>query len=115
MSQTDTSSRWSYWTGAALGPAAWAIDTQLEYSLVTERCAQHIPFFVALSAVLMVVAFAGAVISWRAAGVDAESAWADASGGGPRTFIAWIGAGSGVIFGLTIANHVAALLTINTC
>ena len=40
--------------------------------LVPERCAQHIPFFVALSAVLMVVAFAGAVISWRAAGVDAE-------------------------------------------
>ena len=115
MTQAQASSRRSYWLGLALGPLAWAIDTQLQYSLVGLGCSHDILLFVAVTAVLMVTAFAGALISWRVARIDAASEWRDESGGGPRTFIAWIGVGSGIIFGLTIANQLAAFLVVNTC
>jgi hypothetical protein len=115
MTQTQAALRRNYWAGLALGPLAWAIDTQLQYSLVWAGCAHDLLFFVAVTAVLLLAAFAGAWISWRAARIDAASEWKDESGGGPRTFIAWIGAGSGVIFGLTIANQLAAFLMVNTC
>lgn len=32
---------WTFsWSGLAVGPAAWAIDTQLNYALVDWACAQ---------------------------------------------------------------------------
>jgi hypothetical protein len=115
MSQTQATSQVNYWVGLALGPMAWAVATQLQYSLVWGACTHDILLFVAVAAVLMLAAFAGALISWRAARVDVASEWRDESGGGPRTFIAWIGVGSGIIFGLTIANQLAAFLVVNTC
>jgi hypothetical protein len=115
MTQTHATSQRIYWTGLALGPAAWAIDTQLQYSLVSDACARGILRLATAAAVLMLAAFAGALISWRAARLDAASEWRDESGGGPRTFMAWIGAGSGIIFGLTIADQLAAALMVNTC
>ena len=116
MTQTQASSRRSYWVGLALGPSAWAIDTQLQYSLVARgRCTHDILLLVVVTAVLMLAAFSGALMSWRAARVDAASEWRDESGGGPRTFVAWIGVGSGIMFGLTIANQLGAFLMVNSC
>jgi hypothetical protein len=115
MTQSRATLEKGYWVGLALGPVAWAIDTQVQYSLLRGGCTRDILFFVTMATVLILVAFAGALISWRAARVDAASEWRDESGGGPRTFIAWIGVGSGVIFGLTIANQLAAFLMVNTC
>ena len=115
VTQTQPSLQRSYWVGLALGPLAWALDTQLQYSLVSGACTQGLLLFVAMAAVLMLAAFAGALISWRAARIDVASEWRDESGGGPRPFMAWIGAGSGIVFGLTIADQLAAFLVVNTC
>ena len=115
MTQTHATSQRTYWSGLAVGPAVWAINTQLQYSLVAGGCTHHILLFVVVAAVLMLAAFAGALISWRAASVGAASEWRDESGGGARNFMAWIGAGSGIIFGLTIADQLAAFLMVNTC
>lgn len=114
MTQTQTSLR-SYWVGLAIGPTAWAIDTQLQYSLVSGGCTHHIALLVTVTAVLMLAAFAGGWMSWRAARNDAVSEWSNESGGGPRTFLAWLGLGSGILFGLTIANQLAAFLVVNSC
>jgi hypothetical protein len=114
MTQTQVTLR-SYWAGLAIGPTAWAIDTQLQYSLVSGGCTHHIVLLVTVTAVLMLAAFAGAWMSWRAARNDAPSEWSNESGGGPRTFLAWLGLGSGVLFGLTIANQLAAFLVVNSC
>jgi hypothetical protein len=114
MTQTQANLR-SYWVGLAIGPTAWGIDTQLQYSLVSGGCRQHIVLLVTVTAVLMLAAFAGGWISWRAARNDAASEWSNESGGGPRTFLAWLGLGSGILFGLTIANQLAAFLVVNSC
>jgi hypothetical protein len=68
-----------------------------------------------LSAILALVALAGAAISARAVRRGAWAEWAEAQGGGPRTFMAWIGVGSGVLFALVIVNQLAASLMISPC
>ncbi|MCP3395434.1 hypothetical protein NLM27_42750 [Bradyrhizobium sp. CCGB12] len=68
-----------------------------------------------MSAVLIVVALVGTAISAHAVRRGAGAEWADAQGGGPRTFMAWLGVGSGVLFALAIANQLAASLMISPC
>jgi hypothetical protein len=102
------------WSGLWLGPAAWAINQQTNYALVPAICDRDIVFSV-ISAVLVMVALAGALMSLRVARTPLESEWLDASGGLPRRFIAWVGAGSGILFTLAIANQLAATLIVNGC
>ncbi|WP_247329413.1 hypothetical protein [Bradyrhizobium sp. 21] len=68
-----------------------------------------------LSAALTIVALLGSAISARAVRRGAGAEWTDAQGGGPRTFMAWVGVGNGVLFALAIANQLAASLMISPC
>ena len=104
-----------YWAGVALGPLAWGINLQGIYALAHFSCETTKLTGAIMSAVLAVVALAGTAISARAVRRGASAEWTDARGGGPRTFMAWLGVGSGVLFALVIANQFAASLMISPC
>jgi hypothetical protein len=104
-----------YWAGVALGPAAWAINLQTIYAMVPHACAKPGWTTVILSIVMAIIAASGTLISGRAISRPAPAEWAEAQGGRAQNFMAWLGAGSGVIFALVILNQLAAALMINPC
>ncbi|KRQ06391.1 hypothetical protein ACNJX9_07305 [Bradyrhizobium sp. DASA03076] len=115
MTVNDAHPRLLYWAGVALGPLAWGINLQGVYALAHFSCETTRLTGTIMSAVLAVVALAGTVISARAVRRGAGAEWAEAQGGGPRTFMAWLGVGSGILFALVIANQLAASLMISPC
>jgi|SRR5215212_397552 len=115
MNAPNANSKWMYWAGAVLGPVAWGINLQTIYAIAPRICGKSEFGAYTLTLALVVVSLAGTLISARAIWSSAGSEWADAQGGGPRNFIAWIGAGSGILFALVIANQFAATLMINPC
>jgi uncharacterized membrane protein YidH (DUF202 family) len=104
-----------YWAGVALGPLAWGINLQAVYAFAHFSCENTRLSGSILSAVLVIVSLAGSAISARAVRRSAKAEWTDEQGGGPRSFMAWLGVGSGVLFGLVIANQLAASLMLSPC
>lgn len=115
MTTNEGQTKLLYWAGVALGPLAWSINLQGIYALAHFSCETTRSSGTIMSAVLAVVALAGTAISARAVRRGAGAEWTDAQGGGPRTFVAWLGVGSGVLFALVIANQLAASLMISPC
>jgi uncharacterized membrane protein YidH (DUF202 family) len=115
MIASDRHSRFLYWAGVALGPLAWGINLQTVYALAHFSCEKTRLSGGIVSAILVIVALAGTAISARAVRRGAEAEWLDPQGGGPRTFMAWLGVGTGVLFALVIANQLAASLMIGPC
>jgi len=115
MTVNDGDGRLLYWAGVALGPLAWGLNLQGVYAFAHFSCEKTRMSGAVLSAVLIIVALFGTVISARAVRRGAGAEWADAQGGGPRTFMAWLGVGTGVLFALVIANQLAASLMIGPC
>lgn len=108
-------SRLLYWAGVALGPLAWGINLQGVYVFAHFSCETTRISGTIMSVLLAIVALAGTAISARAVRRSAGAEWAEVQGGGPRTFMAWVGVGSGVLFALVIANQLAASLMISPC
>jgi hypothetical protein len=104
-----------YWAGVTLGPSAWAINQQTVYAITPHACTRPSLATIVLSVVMAVVAASGALISLGSVRSDAAAEWTEAQGGGPRTFVAWLSVGSGVIFALVILNQLAAALMIDPC
>jgi hypothetical protein len=115
MTDRDQHTRLLYWAGVALGPLAWGINLQGVYAFAHFSCEITRLSGTILSAVLALVALAGTAISARAVQRSVGAEWSDAQGGGPRTFMAWLGVGTGVLFALVIANQLAASLMISPC
>ncbi|WP_407114459.1 hypothetical protein [Bradyrhizobium sp. LMG 9283] len=115
MTEADERSRLLYWAGVALGPIAWGLNLQGIYVLAHFSCETTRISGAIVSLVLAIVAFVGTAISARAVRRSAGAEWTDAQGGGPRTFMAWIGVGTGALFALVIANQLAASLLISPC
>jgi hypothetical protein len=69
----------------------------------------------AIAAFLVLTAFAGGLLALRVARMPLEFEWLDASGGLPRQFVAWVGAGEGILFALAIGNQFIASLIVNGC
>jgi hypothetical protein len=115
MTRPDAHGRLLYWAGVATGPLAWGINLQGVYAFAHFSCENTRFTGTIMSAILAIVALAGAAISARAVRRSAGAEWSDAQGGGPHTFMAWIGIGSGVLFALVIANQFAASLMISPC
>ncbi|MCP3402085.1 MULTISPECIES: hypothetical protein [unclassified Bradyrhizobium] len=115
MTETEEHTRLLYWAGVALGPLAWGINLQGVYALAHFSCETTRLSGTIMSSVLAVVALAGTAISARAVRRGVAAQWSDTQGGGPRTFMAWLGVGSGVLFALVIANQLAASLMISPC
>jgi hypothetical protein len=104
-----------YWAGVALGPAAWALNLQAIYAIAPHACARPTSATIILSIVTAIVAGLGSLLSLRAVRHDTAAEWAEAQGGRARSFMAWVGVGSGVIFALAILNQLLAALMINPC
>jgi hypothetical protein len=115
MTRRETQGRLLYWAGLAIGPLAWGINLQAIYAVAHFSCEKTGFAGAAISAISAIAALAGAGISARAARRSAGVEWSDTQGGGPLTFMAWIGIGSGVLFALVIANQLAASLMISPC
>jgi hypothetical protein len=115
MTVSDGRPKLLYWAGVALGPLAWGINLQVVYAFAHFSCERTSMSGAILSAILIILALAGTVVSARAVSRRAGAEWVDAQGGAPRTFMAWLGVGTGVLFALVIANQLAASLMIVPC
>ena len=115
MTARGRSNRLMYWAGVALGPAAWGVNVQAVYTMAPHSCSHGRLGSYVLTAVLVLVALAGTAISARAISRGTGAEWSDHEGGIPRNFMAWMGAGSGVLFALVIANQLAASTMISPC
>jgi hypothetical protein len=115
MTASHRHPRLLYWAGVALGPLAWGINLQGVYALAHFSCEKTRTSSAILSGILIIVALAGTAISARAIRGGPGAEWLDAQGGGPRTFMAWLGVGTGALFALVIANQLAASLVIAPC
>ena len=115
MTEAEGKAKLLYWADVALGPIAWGLNLQGIYVLAHFSCETTRVSGTVVSIVLAIVALAGNVISARAVRRNAGAEWLDARGGGPRTFMARLGVGTGVLFALVIANQLAASLLISPC
>lgn len=104
------------WAGLAAGPTAWAVNTQLDYAVVPFTCGMRTLLVLPSTIIFMLIALAGAFLSWRFlhAGEIAMD-WSKPAGGQPRLFLAIVGIASGVLFALVIANQAAATLLLDGC
>ena len=104
------------WAGLAAGPAAWAVSTQGNYSLVGWMCGwPHNPV-PPLALVCVVAALIGAVMSWRAwhtSGIG-DAILLDHDGR-PRAFLALVSAMLAVLFAIVIVMQGAAGFVLTGC
>jgi len=89
------------WAGLAVGTAAWALNTQLNYALLPYACKTGLNIVPVVSAMLALLSFFSAWLSW--------SGWYRYGGPGfplpehdgrPHNLLCGIGVGSGILFGL---------------
>jgi hypothetical protein len=104
------------WAGLAAGPAAWAISTQGNYTLLAWICHWRLNPVPPLALFLAVVALIGAALSWRA--------WRASGAGGvvllendgqPRAFLALMSALLAVLFAAVIVMQGVAGFILTGC
>jgi hypothetical protein len=78
-------------------------------------CEDQLHVISIVTALLTLAAVGSALISLRATRTPVASQWTNSSGGLPAQFVAWVGVGSGLVFGLVIFNQFAASLIVNGC
>jgi hypothetical protein len=102
--------------GIFAGPVAWALSTQVGYSLVPWTCAHQIKVIPVISLVLVMVSLAGGFLSWQAFRTSSITPVEDSTGGGrPHRFVALIGTGMAVLFALVIVMQGSAALVFHGC
>jgi hypothetical protein len=104
------------WAGLAVGPSAWALSTQGNYSLASWVCHWHVNAVPPIALLLIIAALAGSALSWRA--------WRNSNAGGeilieqngrPRAFLALMSALLAVLFAAVIAMQGVAGLILTGC
>jgi hypothetical protein len=114
-------SRWTIlhgrsWAGLAAGPLCWALNTQINYSLVPWACQRGWNFLPAIAALLALMSGVGALSSWAAWRRHEETkAHLPEHDGYPRYLLAGVGVGAGILFGIVIALQGAAALILGPC
>jgi hypothetical protein len=99
--------------GLITGPAAWAVSTQAGYAATAFICASRASWLMFLAAALLAsVSLGGAYMSYATAPQFLGQGAAD---GQPRTFLAAISVGTGILFSLVIALQGVAALTFTGC
>jgi hypothetical protein len=102
------------WAGLAAGPTAWAVSTQLNYSIAHWQCTAKTypsPWF---SALAILIALAGAALSWRAVS-DPGHGVSPPETMRTRRFVAGASVGIGVLFALVMLMQMAAGLVFGGC
>jgi hypothetical protein len=101
------------WSGLALGPLSWMLNTQLNYSLIEWFCAAGWNPVPAIAAVFTVTSLVGSAISWLA--------WSRAGmripeqDGQPHRLVRGISVAAGVLFAIVIALQGVAGLIVGAC
>ena len=104
------------WAGLALGPAAWALSTQANYSLAGWSCTASLGPIPPFAFLLVLIALAGAGISWRAwyvAGATGGILLQD--DGRSRSFLALLSMLIAFLFAAVILMQGAAGLILTGC
>jgi hypothetical protein len=111
----QSTGRWE-WAGLAIGPLAWGLSTQVNYTLAPYTCVQHRLGVAVVALALTLVSFVGSYWSWRSfrAG-DVRADLQDTHGGRPHRMLAVLGLLTGILFGATIAVQGAAALILDGC
>jgi hypothetical protein len=108
---------WTFsWSGLAVGPAAWAIDTQLNYALVDWSCSRGWNLTPAIAAVLAIISLAAAtssLIAWRR--YEGPGIPIPEQHGHPRHLLSGIGVAAGVLFAFVILLQGLAALLLEPC
>jgi hypothetical protein len=104
------------WAGLAVGPAAWAISTQGNYSLASLVCGRSLSPVPPVALILLVLALAGAMLSWRAFHVSgAGRGLLFEESGQPHAFRALLSALIAVLFAAVILMQGVAGLILTGC
>jgi hypothetical protein len=104
------------WAGLAAGPAAWAVDTQLNYALVPWACAHGRNVILAIAGVLAAVSLLGALLSclaWQRH--DGPGMHIPEQDGHPRHLLSAIGTAAGLLFAIVIMLQGLAAVMISPC
>jgi hypothetical protein len=102
--------------GLFVAPAAWLINTQLNYTLAPWVCAHKIQLVPFVSLVMAAISLTGGFLSWRAYATSSAAPFPDSSGAGrPYRFVAAIGIVMALLFALTILVQGAAGLVFHGC
>lgn len=103
------------WGGIFIGAAAWAISLETNYAVAPHACGIGRAVMSAIAGVLVLLAIAGAVLSYRSTRASPAAEWTDSTGGRTRRFVAWVGVGTGIVFAIAITNQFAATLIVQGC
>ena len=105
------------WAGLAVGPAAWAVSTQANYSLVSILCARGhgVKPVAVLALVLVLLSLASGFLSWRAWQRHGSGGQVPEEDGRPRNLLAGIGVLSALLFAVIVATQGAAALVLHGC
>jgi hypothetical protein len=102
------------WGGLLAGPLAWAISTQLNYSLVEWQCQHQVPVIPLATLALALLAIAGGVLSWRAWQQGVASPKPERNADTER-FVAQLGMLTAALFALVTLLQGAASLILDEC
>jgi hypothetical protein len=103
------------WAGLAVGPTAWALNTQIAYAVAPFSCGTRALILTPVALVLLLATAASALLSWHAVQARVTSEWLESRGGASHSFLGWIGLSAGVLFAFVIANQAAATLILDGC
>jgi hypothetical protein len=103
------------WAGLVAGPTAWAINTQLGYSLVPWICASEVNLVPPLALAFAMAAAFGGVLSWSSLDWSEADSAATHGGGRPRQLLAGIGVLAAILFAAVILTQGAAGLVLHGC
>jgi hypothetical protein len=102
------------WAGLLSGPSAWAVSTQLNYSLVPLQCDDNITIVLPIALVLALLSLTGGMLSWRARRRGGASFKQERTRG-TETFVADISILAAALFALVILMQGAASLILDGC
>jgi hypothetical protein len=102
--------------GLFAGPAAWLVNTELNYALVPWICAHKVQFVPAVALGAALISLLGAFLSWRAWATASPQPAPDRSGAGrPHRFLAAMGISIALLFTLVILVQGSAGLLLHGC
>ncbi len=105
-----------HWAGLALGPAAWATNTQANYSLVPWFCSFGINLVPWLALAMTLASLLGALLSWWAwRASDGVHPRVPEQDGGPASFVSLMGVIAAILFAAVIASQGMAGLFLSGC
>jgi hypothetical protein len=102
------------WSGLLSGPLAWAISTQLNYSLVEWQCEHKLPIIPLAALALAWLAIAGGLLSWRAWRRGGASFKPERQIDTER-FVATLGMLMAALFALVVIMQGSASLILDEC